>query len=149
MEDDDTSRLPVLERLDDLAGFVDRAAEEVFLRYSRGPEQDCDAPCSRDYEAAADLPGLSVTPITPEPWWRRPTREWVARRICKYAEVGQVEGRIGWVLSGRVVGRGPDHEPLVVELRAHARISDALIAEARRCYRERFAVGDDSTDLEE
>jgi len=70
----------------------------------------------------------------------------VARRICKYAAVARPPDRIGWVLSGRVVGRGPDHEPLVVDVVARAQVTDALIGQAADCYRRRFAVGRDSTD---
>jgi len=135
-----------LQRVDTLAEVTELASRhgQLFLRYSRGPEDDDEHGNSRDYEAGLDLPGLSVTPITPEPWWTRPVEDWVARRICKYDELGEEDGRYPWLLTGRVVGNGPDHEPLVVEVSPVARIGRAALAEARRAYQERFDVGEDS-----
>lgn len=60
--------------------------------------------------------------------------------------VARAPGRFGWVLSGRVVGRGPDHEPLVVDVVARAQVTGTLIGQSADCYRSRFAVGRDSTD---
>ncbi len=104
--------LPVL---DDLASVVQlvRRRPGLYLRYSDGPASDREHPRSRDYEADVDLPGLSVTTIDPEPWWERPLEDWVARRICKYAELGEDADRFPWLLDGKQVGEGPDHEPVV------------------------------------
>jgi hypothetical protein len=64
------------------------------------------------------MPGLSVTPLHPEPWWTRPLVDWVARRLCKYLELAdRTWDRRPWVLTGNVVGYGPDHEPLVDNVR--------------------------------
>jgi hypothetical protein len=123
-----------------------RAHGTLFLRYSGGPEEDLSTGCSRDYEADVDLPGLSVTVVSPEPWWPRPVEEWVARRLCKYAELGNAEGRFPWLLTGRVVGNGPDHEPLVDRVRPIARVTDAAVHEAVHLYRARFEAGRDSRD---
>jgi hypothetical protein len=51
-----------------------------------------------------------------------------------------------WILNGEVVGNGPDHEPLVVDVRPIAWLGEGALAEARRCYEQRFAVGRASTD---
>jgi hypothetical protein len=123
---------------------VVRAHDTMYLRYSQGPEEDLSGGSSRDYEADVDLPGLSVTVATPEPWWPRPIEEWVARRLCKYADLGTAASRIPWLLTGRPVGNGPDHEPLVDQVRPVARVGDEAIREAVRLYHERFNPGEDS-----
>jgi hypothetical protein len=91
------------------------------------------------------LPGLSVTVLNPPAWWTRPARDWVARRICKYAELMAGPGtRRPWLLTGREVGVGPDHEPLVAQARPVAWIGPVALAQAVQVYRDRFAVGRDS-----
>jgi hypothetical protein len=123
---------------------VVRQHQTVYLRYSEGPESDLNRGASRDYEADVDLPGLSVTVVSPEPWWSRPVEDWVARRLCKYIELGRAEDRFPWLLTGREVGNGPDHEPLVDQVRPLARISDRAVREAVDLYRARFDVGETS-----
>src|SRR4051794_22835011 len=131
--------LPVIEDFDALIGLV-AAHGLVFVRYSRGPDED--GGHSVDYEADIELPGLSVTNLTPEPWWSRPAADWIARRVCKYADLGEAESdRWPWVLLGTVVGNGPDHEPLVKDVRALAWIGPGALREAERRYRRRFDVG--------
>jgi Family of unknown function (DUF6098) len=137
--------LAVLGTLADVVDVV-RAHDVVYLRYSAGPAKDLSHRSSRDYEADVDLPGLSTTVASPEPWWSRPAEDWVARRLCKYAELGAAEGRFPWLLTGRIVGNGPDHEPLVAEVRPLARVSDAAVEEAVRVYHERFQTGEDSRE---
>lgn len=63
------SDMPVI---DDFESLVDTviAHKYVFVRYSRGPQTDGSR--SMEYEAEVELPGLSVTNLTPESWWRRP-----------------------------------------------------------------------------
>jgi hypothetical protein len=139
------TELTVLESLDEVVETVRRHGT-VFVRYSTDPEEDLKRRSSRDYEADVDLPGLSVTVVSPEPWWPRPTVDWVARRLCKYAELGEAEGRFPWLLTGRVVGNGPDHEPLVDEVRPIARISESAVREAVGVYRSRFEAGQSSRD---
>lgn len=136
-------RLPVVTQLDELAeithGRVDR-----YLRYSKGPDADAHQ-TSRDYESGLPLPGLSVVTLTPPRWWRRPDVDWFARQICKYAHLGQDGGeRYPWILTGREVARGPDHEPLVADPRPLAILSESLVDQARKHYHERFEVGRDS-----
>jgi len=135
--------LAVLESLSEVVDAV-RAHGTVYLRYSEGPDQDLGHRSSRDYEAGVDLPGLSVTVASPEPWWPRPVEDWVARRLCKYAELGNATDRFPWLLTGRVVGNGPDHEPLVDEAYPIARVSGDAVQEAVRMYHERFSAGEDS-----
>jgi hypothetical protein len=142
--DADLSEPPPLDDLDQLVRFV-QDHDGVLLRYSKGPRVDADSGPSRDYEAAVDLPGLSATTVEPEPWWPRPDEDWVARRVCKYAELGEQEGRYAWLLTGDLVGHGPDHEPLVVNVRPLARITAKALDQAKALYRQRFDVGRDST----
>lgn len=133
-----------IDDFDELVYLVERS-RNLFIRYSHGPAADA---CgrSRDYEADVDLPGWSVTTLHPEPWWPRPVADWVARRVCKYADLADADPeRRPWVLFGRVVGNGPDHEPLVVEPEPVGWLSPQVIAEAKHQYHERFEVGRDST----
>jgi hypothetical protein len=117
---------------------------EIYLRYSRGPEADAQQ-ASRDYESGLELPGLSVVPLTPPTWWRRPVPDWLARQVCKYAHLTHGEpDRYAWVLAGRKVGLGPDQEPLIADPRPLAALNDDLLEQASRHYEQRFAVGKDS-----
>jgi hypothetical protein len=136
--------LPVLDTLEGLARLV---TDGVFVRYSKGPQDD-DGSTSRDYESGEELPGLSVNPLRPERWWTRPLEDWLARQICNYAHIKDEsdDERRAWVLSGDVVARGPDNEPLVQEFSALAFLSDDLIHQAKKVYEERFDVASDSTD---
>jgi len=133
--------------VDDLAGvvaLVEEHGRDLFLRYSGGPERDVESGVSRDYEAGVELPGLSVTDVAPEEWWPRPVEDWVARRICKYLELGEEDGRYPWLLTGRLTGHGPDHEPVVDGVVPVAKIGPGALDEAKRVYTERFDVGEDS-----
>jgi Family of unknown function (DUF6098) len=89
---------------------------------------------------------LSVTVATPERWWPRPVEDWVARRLCKYAELGAAAGRFPWLLTGHPVGNGTHHEPLVDQVRPLARVGDEAVREAFRLYQERFNAGEDSRE---
>ncbi|MFI6043776.1 DUF6098 family protein [Nocardia sp. NPDC051321] len=107
--------LPTIDTVDELTALV-VGQDDTYVRISHGPDIDVMSGHSRDFEAEVDLPGLSVTAVAPEPWWPRPARDWVARSLCKYAELAeQGDDRIIWLLTGRVVGHGPDHEPLVAD----------------------------------
>jgi hypothetical protein len=128
--------------LDSLAALeAELGAAALFLRYSEGPAADASGR-SIDTESGLELPGLSVNPLDPEPWWTRPTADWLARQLCQYKHLSERNpDRLAWVLQGRVVGRGPDCEPLLVDAEFVARLTDALLAEAERRYHERFAAG--------
>lgn len=136
--------LPVLDSLDDvLEAVIEHPG--LLVRYSMGPASDAEDGPSRDYEADVDLPGWSATTLEPEPWWPRPSADWVARRLCKYDELDEPD-RFPWLLTGRVVGEGPDHEPLVTDIEPVAWVGRNALAEARRRYEERFDVGQGSAD---
>jgi low affinity Fe/Cu permease len=139
------AKIPVVEHFDELSRLVDRG-DVLYLRYSKGPAADAQDGPSHDYESGVDLPGLSVTTLSPEPWWDRPASDWVARRVCKYAELGEENGRRPWVLTGRVVGNGPDHEPLLVDVEPVAWLDPVVVEEAHRRYHDRFDPGQDSSE---
>lgn len=139
-------QLPVLRRLSDVAELIAARNDTVYLRYSHGPDRDLEGGRSRDYEADIDMPGLSVSTVAPEDWWPRPAEEWIARRIRQYADLGAEQDRYPWLLTGRVAGFGPDHEPLLTDIEPLARLDSEILAEAARLYRRRFRVGRDSTE---
>ncbi|BBE22993.1 hypothetical protein MN0502_18760 [Arthrobacter sp. MN05-02] len=123
----------------ELADLV-QGSEPVYLRYSCGFEADRDSN-SRDGESGLALPGLSVNPLTPERWWTRPLTDWLARQICQYRHLARDEERFPWVLTGSCVGRGPDCEPLLADVRPLGRLHEDLLQEAGRVYDENFDTG--------
>jgi len=132
--------LPELAGLGELAALVASRAG-LHVRYSAGPEADA-GEASVDGESGLELPGLSVNPLDPEPWWTRPLEDWLARQLCQYRHLAERDpDRVAWVLRGRVAERGPDCEPLLADPEPVARLGDALLDEADRLYRERFDVG--------
>lgn len=132
--------LPTVAGLDELADLV-RDGGRLYLRYSKGPRQDRRA-VSRDYESGLDLPGLSVTVLTPESWWTRPVEDWLARQVRKYASLVEEDpGRRGWVLRGRTVAHGPDHEPLLDDVEPVAYLSEKVMEEALHRYEKHFEAG--------
>jgi hypothetical protein len=133
-----------LEHLDEVVGLLDHH-ERLFVRHSKGPDADAGR-TSRDYESGLALPGLAVADLRPPDWWSRPAVDWVARRVCSYAELAEADpSRYPWVLTGRVVDRGPDHEPLVADVQPVARIGPKALTEAQEHYERHFDVGNDST----
>lgn len=144
MATDPTDDLPAVHSLSHLCELV---TEDSFVRFSKGPDDDRGS-SSRDYESGLDLPGLSVNPLQPEQWWTRPLEEYLARQICNYAHIRDQadDERRAWVLTGNVVSRGPDNEPLVsADFTPVAWLSDEVIDEAKRVYEQRFDVAQDST----
>lgn len=134
-----------LDHLEDLEALV--ACEPMLhIRYSEGPDDDA-AGGSIDTESGLELPGLSVNPLTPEFWWTRPLGDWIARQLCQYKHLQENNPeRFAWVLHGRQVGRGPDCEPLLVDIEPIAQLSSTLLAEAEQRYRENFNVGSGPED---
>ena len=125
-----------------LAELVDvvRSHERAYVRYSEGPARDRDG--SVDTESGLTLPGLSVNPLHPEQWWTRPLEDWLARQVCQYRELQHKNpDRFAWVLTGAEVGRGPDCEPLLRDVRPIARLDDGLLEEADARYETRFHAG--------
>lgn len=128
-----------VERLDELVELLDALDEPAYVRFSAGPALDVGHP-SIDGESGLLLPGLSASRLRAEPWWDRPAREWVARKVCQYAHLAR-DGRFAWVLTGREVGRGPDSEPLLADVVPVARLGEALLEEADAVYRTVFTPG--------
>jgi hypothetical protein len=144
-----TERQPTrdgMQPLTHLPELAEYATEGVFLRFSKGPMADRRS-VSRDHESGLELPGLSVVPLWPQPWWRRPLEDWLARQVCKYLHLRENadDERYGWLLRGDVVARGPDDEPLVTDVEPLVWLSEPLLDEARHRYRAHFDVGRDST----
>jgi len=137
--------LPTCESLAELAELTKRSSV-LYVRYSRGPDRDLEK-SSCDYESGLELPGLSVTPLTPASWWTRPLVDWLARQVRSYAHLkeGADDDRCAWALEGTVVERGPDNEPLLADVRPIALLSEGLLREAEECYEERFEIGASST----
>jgi hypothetical protein len=137
--------LPTVTGLTELAELVS-GGERLYLRYSDGPDRDRTS-VSKDYESGLELPGLSVTVLTPEPWWTRPLEDWLSRQVRKYASLVEEDPqRCGWVLQGRTVAHGPDHEPLLDEVRPVAYLSEGVMEEALDRYERHFEAGRRPTD---
>ncbi|MFB6611811.1 DUF6098 family protein [Agromyces sp. NPDC056379] len=133
------TEMRVLSRLDELEQEL--GGRPLYVRYSEGPEEDRDG-ASIDTESGVELPGLSVNPLDPEPWWTRPVQDWLARQLCQYKYLrDRNTNRRAWLVHGDEVGRGPDCEPLLQPVRFVALLSDELLAESEERYRERFEAG--------
>jgi len=131
---------PVIDTLAELE-TITAATEAVYVRYSKGPRHDAREK-SIDTESGLELPGLSVNPLAPEPWWTRPAVDWLARQVCQYQHLRQQNPeRHPWIVQGLVVARGPDCEPLLVDVHTIGVLSDRLLDEARQRYAERFDAG--------
>ncbi|MGW5706789.1 DUF6098 family protein [Amycolatopsis japonica] len=126
-----------LESLGDFAALVKRR-KGLYVRWAPTPEHRPGT--SRDELTGAELPGLSVNPLDPEPWWRdQPLELWLARRLYDYCHLSHERRRETkpWVLAGRIVGSGPDNEPLLTDPEPVGRISTAVLREARDLLRDR------------
>jgi hypothetical protein len=135
-----TAQVRSLRSIDELLSVLE-AEPDLYVRYSEGYEADRDGR-SLDTESGLQLPGLSVNPLRPEPWWTRPLRDWVARQLCQYKHLKDKNpARRAWVARGHPVARGPDCEPLLADIEEVARIDDGVLAEAQRIYRDRFDAG--------
>jgi hypothetical protein len=137
-----SATLPRLESLSEAADLV-QLLGPVYVRFSAGPEADRST-ISRDHESGCLMPGLSVNPMTPEPWWTRPVEHWVARQLSQYAHL-MVQDRFPWLLTGEVSGRGPDCEPLLVAVTPVASLAPSVVDQAVSLYKEVFAPGADGT----
>ncbi|MEU3842500.1 DUF6098 family protein [Streptomyces sp. NPDC028635] len=125
--------LPVVRSLAELTGLVD-GNRRLYVRWSKGPRTDLGKVSSTDELTGVPMPGLSANPLDVEEWWEgRPLRLWVARRLYDYAHLPHEKGPgiRPWVLQGHETGRGPDNEPLVVEVQPMCWIDPAVIDEAR------------------
>jgi hypothetical protein len=108
----------------------------LFLHYGHGPALSA-APT--DAESGCRLPGLPVAAVVPEPWWDRPAEHWLARQVCQHAHLWG-GGERCWLLSGEVVGRGADGEPLLSDVVVLGLLGPACLEQAGRVYRTAFGV---------
>ncbi|MDR7384716.1 DUF6098 family protein [Promicromonospora iranensis] len=132
--------VPHLRSLGEVGELVE-AVSPLYVRFSGGPVADA-ATVSRDHESGCLLPGLSVNPLTPEPWWDRKVEHWLARQLCQYAHL-LAPDRYPWALTGEIAGRGPDCEPLLVGTTAVASIDRSVVDEAAWLYARVFHPGAD------
>ena len=131
---------PGIDTLAELAAVIG-TRPTGYVRYSKGSRADAEEK-SIDTESGLELPGLSVNPLTPEEWWTRPLVDWLARQVCQYQDLRRKNPqRHPWVVAGRIVARGPDCEPLLVDGEVIGVLSDDLLEEARRRYEDRFDAG--------
>ncbi|MFT7866579.1 MULTISPECIES: DUF6098 family protein [Amycolatopsis] len=132
--------LPTVKDLAELARLFEAEGDDLYVRWSRGPEVDlADSASSRDGLTGISLPGLSANSLRLEPWWRdRSLRLWLARRLYDYEHLRELRGADvrPWVLRGREIARGPDNEPLVVAVKPLAWVADEVLREARRLVDE-------------
>lgn len=115
-----------------LAALSELVAERprLFIRWSKGPDHDADER-STDYATGLTLPGLAVSPLAPPSWWTLPVDKWLARQVRAYAHLSDDQpDNLAWVLAGRIAGRGPDNEPLVVDVEPVARLRMSVLHEA-------------------
>ncbi|MEV5356521.1 DUF6098 family protein [Streptomyces sp. NPDC086081] len=125
--------LRVVRTLDELAGLVD-GDQDLYVRWSRGPGTDLRDGSSTDELTGVPMPGLSANPLDVEEWWEdRPVRLWVARRLYDYAHLPHEKGPgvRPWVLTGKEIARGPDNEPLVIDVRPLGWVDLRVIDEAK------------------
>ena len=132
----------LLQHLTDVLDFLQTAPRRhgnvpLYMRISKGELGDALEGPSWDCEAHVQLPGWSVSRVTPEPWWPRLPDDWVARRLAQYRPRLSAE-RCGWLVTGDEVGVGPDHEPLLVHLSYWAQVKPQAFEEAHEVYRARF-----------
>lgn len=134
------TRLRRMSHLADLAALV-QATPGLHVRYSEGPETDSHQQ-SVDAESGLTLPGLSVNPLDAEAWWTRPLEDWLARQLCQYQHLAEDNPeRVAWILRGRMVGRGPDCEPLLADVEPLVILDSSLLTEAQRRYEQNFDAG--------
>lgn len=143
-DDDATGGMPTISSVRELAELIERHGQQLFIRWSRGPQVDADT-TSRDELTGAELPGLCANPMAVERWWGdRALLLWAARRVYDYRHL-QTDADPDvrpWLLVGEELGRGPDNEPLVEMRRPVAWLSDEAVAEAERLVTEADRTGD-------
>lgn len=125
-----TDDLPALDSVRDLVRAQQREGH-LYLRVSRGPGDVRTG--SRHPESGYPLPGLASWPLTPEPWWPAGAPTWVARQLVSHSYLLSERAR-AWVLTGPVVGRGADGEPLVAPARPVALVGHGAFLEAESIY---------------
>ena len=128
--------LPTIQTLSQLCGLLGHHPDDLFVRWSEGPESDLAQEHSYDELTRTELVGLSANSLAVEPWWDdRPVEMWLARRIYDYLHLrhrGRPAAVRPWILEGEEVGRGPDNEPLVRCRRPVAWIAEDVVDESVR-----------------
>src|SRR3954447_23207695 len=128
--------MPTMRSIETLEELVALAAhqDDLFVRWSADPAADQTRGSSVDELTGVELPGLSANPLRVGSWWQaRPLDVWVARRLYDYQHLRERRGHETrpWVLSGDIVGRGPDNEPLVHCHKAVAWLADSVTDSAK------------------
>lgn len=124
---------PEIASLDALVELVMTAEAELYVRFASPAERDGSGG-SVDHESGLRLPGLSVNPLRPPSWWRGPpAKQWIARQVRAYQHLQDNDGdRRCWVVTGVVVDRGPDNEPLLANMRVVGVVADAVVRECEQ-----------------
>jgi hypothetical protein len=139
--------VPVLGSVQEITALVaDRT--DVYVRFCTGPGGDR-AGHSVDHASGLPMPGLSANPLAPPSWWRAPRtpEEWVARQLLSYRHLAEPDdGRAAWVVSGTIVERGPDNEPLVRVHEWLGRVADEVLEEAEHLA-PRSSRGEDADEV--
>jgi Family of unknown function (DUF6098) len=124
---------PEIATVDALVELVTSSDDELYVRFAPESERDGTGG-SVDHESGLPLPGLSVNPLRPPSWWRgTPSEQWISRQVRAYQHLQDGDGdRRCWVVTGVVVDRGPDNEPLLADMRIVGRVADAVVRECER-----------------
>jgi hypothetical protein len=118
-------RLHEVTSVEELVELVERSPAALYVRFSARLDDDR----SVDHQSGLPLPGLSVNPLHPPSWWQGPPLgEWVTRQVRAYHHLRKDDDdRRCWIVTGTIVDRGPDNEPLLADVQAIGVLSDALV----------------------
>ena len=144
MNGPDEQRLLEVGSIEDLVDLVEQSPEPLYVRFSSGLDRDG----SIDHESGLPLPGVSVNPLRPPAWWQGPpVADWATRQVRAYQHLMERDDdRRCWIVTGTVIDRGPDNEPLLGDVRAVGVLADALV---EACGREQPASPRDEDAPEE
>jgi hypothetical protein len=118
-------RLIEVTSVEELVEIVERSAVPLYVRFSSGLHDDR----SVDHQSGLTLPGVSVNPLHPPTWWQGPPlSEWVTRQVRAYHHLRRRDDdRRCWVVTGTIVDRGPDNEPLLMDVEGVGVLSNGLV----------------------
>jgi hypothetical protein len=135
--------------IDQLADIISDRLENrqgVFIRYASDIAGDIKRGTSKNYANGETLPGISVNNLWDESRIRGlKDRGYIAQQVADYSFLMQqgVKGTRPWVLSGRIVGRGSDNEPLVGSgARVIGRLTPDTLDKLKAIANERHALDD-------
>ncbi|MFD1505918.1 hypothetical protein FE374_00055 [Georgenia yuyongxinii] len=130
---DHLAQLPTLGTLAELSS-LQRDHDTLFLRISPDPDTDR-LRGHRDGESGFLLPGLPAWSLRPEEWWPAGPRLWAARQLVRHGYLlSGGKGNRMWLLTGEVVGRSADGEPLVAGWTPWAYLASGVLAAAESQY---------------